>query len=470
MCSITQIRYTCTWIIDILSEEEVEDSANRSIGEGMPSADESDEEPGSGVGSRTRLLGSKQVKFDSLVEECTTYLNIATFLASLSIPMDMAKSFPHLQSYYNGLSQEYLHRVPFWELLREPWVILEPLMNNSTELSSKLTPICAYLKLERDEYYVKRATNLYSKCMSGLMGMSADSITSEYDKVIATVGDVVSYVKNSVEQVKVWKSLYDMEKERYSDVALRCLERAHLVFDTPVSVEGDPDVIDNLRKSVLEDIVKHKSRAVLQKLDHDHQRFVFADGSTHSGRLLADRIEKALGDLNSLVKLLLEYTVEKAWVLQLRYLRNTNSVLCCFDVLTTFHLPIISDFVYRMGEAISEISQHHQMLCQESGASHASGGSPSPSTLQMVTHAMIGRLLADADIQKEFSDQRVMMSASEKGGHIGLGGAGNWGGGAWGSINSGVAPSQAENRRRDDLFKAFAISVLIASCTDISHR
>jgi hypothetical protein len=439
----------------------------------MQSINDSDEEGSSADVSDKAKQSSetKKVKYANLVEECTTFLNIATFLTSLSIPMDMTKSFPHLQSYYNGLPQEYIHRIPFWELLKQPWVILEPLMNDSTELSSKLTPICAYLKLERDEYYVKRTMNLYAKCMSGLIGMSADSIAVEYDKVLAMVGDVASYVKNPIEQVKVWQKLYDLEKGRYSDVALRCLESAHRVLDAPIPAECEAEV-EGLRKNVLEDIVKHKCRAVLHKLDYDHKRFMFTDSTTasaQSSKLLANRFGNSLGDLNTVIKMLLEYTVENAWVLQLRYVRNTNSILCCLDVMGTFHLPIISEFVRRMGAAIHAISQHHELLGVAPTSPTCS--SPSPTPLQLVTHAMIGRLLADADIQKESSDQRVMMSASEKGGQTALGGAGGWGGGgAWGSANSGVSPSLAETRRRDDLFKAFAISVLVASCSELSHR
>ena len=403
-------------------------------------------------------LDQKVSRNATVVEECTTYLNIATFLSSLLIPMDMTKCFPHLHTFYEGLPTEYFHRIPFWELLKQPWEILEPLLNDSAELSSKLTPICAYLNLERDEYYVKRARNLYSASMLGLAGLLPESMGSEYGKVLAVVADVVSYIKSPVEQVRVWTWIFGVEKDRYSEIALRPLEFALSVFDTSIASEFVDDIdksiaMEELKKSVMQDVIKHKCRSELLLLDKEQQRLL------PSAFSLVQRFGDSLGDLNIFLKLLLDYTIETAWVLQLRYMRHTYSVLCSHDLVNTPHLPVVMDFVRRMATTVHVICKNHSAMGE--GSKPLPGGTAPMSILHTVRHAMIGRLLTDADIQKDSGD-RVMLSTSDKIGFSGPSG--------WGVVDSGVSPSLAECRRRQDVFKAFAISVLVASCTDECPR
>ena len=61
-----------------------------------------------------------------------------------------------------GINPTYWGRLPIWELLQEPWAIIEPIMASSPDFAGKLAPLCVPLQLNKDEFYSRKIMALYS--------------------------------------------------------------------------------------------------------------------------------------------------------------------------------------------------------------------------------------------------------------------------------------------------------------------
>jgi hypothetical protein len=70
---------------------------------------------------------------------------------------------PGLIGLYKGVSGVYLTRIPFWNVLENPWATLEPIMKSYPDISVKLTPLCKALLIDKNAYLSKQLIASYTQ-------------------------------------------------------------------------------------------------------------------------------------------------------------------------------------------------------------------------------------------------------------------------------------------------------------------
>ena len=90
------------------------------------------------------------------------YIDITSFLHGLVFQPEASRSIASISTIYDGINPTYWGRLPIWELLQEPWAIVEPIMASSPDLAGKLAPLCVPLQLNKDEFYSRKIMALYS--------------------------------------------------------------------------------------------------------------------------------------------------------------------------------------------------------------------------------------------------------------------------------------------------------------------
>jgi hypothetical protein len=440
---------------------------------------------------------------------------------NLSIPTKMVTLFPELEPLYDNLATEYSFRLPFWKLIADPWPLLEPLMISDSEIGPKLSPLCPFLNIERDDFYVKRAIHLYtrSSLQSSSFGLSTGasteaSLSPQMEILLKDIHDIASCTKKPLTRVKIWRLVYEMEQDRNSSVALKALETALEVFDqlsiitSNMATAADPNDLQTYRDMKYEttlELVKHRSKEILlgmqaHKMDlikHDSNLTWKAILSSDSHSIVT-RLTPYLGDITNLLKIFFETAVlEEVWVIQLNALKKTTSaasasashLLTAYDLLDEPLLPVVTEYLKFIGEVAVQLYEIHSAL-ESFGGGGEDGGrdqkeetsttTPSnpltSSILQAVRHSQIGKLLADVDVPGSSADShsRVMKStSSQSSSSQATGGGASLVGGLWGTISSSdsvVSPSSAEVRRREDVYRAFGIAALLATCTPSCPR
>lgn len=518
-------------MIDIISEEDIGDHCNIKD-------DESDEE------DRPQKVAVSSIIMESyrgLVDECTRYLHIATLLINLPISTKMDTLFPDLSSLYESLSSEYHYRLPFWKLISEPWTLLEPLMIVDSEIGPKLAPLCPFLQIERDEFYVKRAIHLYTRCSlqqsttvlvdsTPLVPSSSSSSTTiplqlspQMESLLKDIHDIASCTKKPLTRVKIWRLVYEMEKDRNSHIALKALQTALEVFHqirlipTITESEQQQQQYHDMKYEIILEIVKHKSKDILHGMQSYKMAMIRSYESTITPTTtnttppptatgtsatptatsattcnthnlwkhilcyesLVMKLTPYLGDINSLLKIFFENLLHEVWVMQCHAIRRTSVILTPYDLLNQKLLPIIIEYIKYAGNVALQLYEihlaldtNHETKKEEIVSSNATTSATSvltSSTLQSVRHSMIGKLLADVDIPESENHSRVMKSAAQ-GTNTQISGLVN---GLWGTISSSdsiASPSSAELRRREDVYRAFSIATLLASCTPSCPR
>jgi hypothetical protein len=500
----SQICYTCKWLLDILSEEEI-DSRQRND-------DASDDDDHSAEQIQLSNKGSTTTKelFRSLIEESTRYLHVATLLTNLSISTKMDLIFPDLADLYAPLAPEYSFRLPFWKLIADPWALLEPLMIADADIGPKLSPLCPFLSIERDDFYVKRAIHLYTR--SSLQSIASPFLTDQFtpsspisegarshsstapltpqmESLLKEIDEIASCTKKPLTRVKIWRLVYEMEKDRNASVALKALETALQVFDqiSSLGMISDADLVQtykDIKYETLLEMVKHKSRETLLDMQNFNARLTQSNPSLHwettilpsDHHSILSKLAPHLGDISALLKVFFESLLEEAWVLQLKILRKTATVLSAYDLLDQKLLPVISEYLKYAGEVAVQLYEIHLTLdsCSQEDLTAPPTSALTSSVLQSIRHGIIGRLLADVDTTAQGADShsRVMKSASQSSSaHVG--GSNPLMSGLWGTISSTdsvVSPSSAEFRRREDVYRAFGIATLLATCTSTCPR
>lgn len=457
-------------MIDIIAEEDFDHARSRD--------DDSEDE------DRIQKLDRSSTTIESyraLVDECTNYLNIATLLMNLPISTKMDSLFPVLTPLYEALSPEYNFRLPFWKLISEPWELLEPLMISDSDIGPKLAPLCPFLNIERDEFYVKRAIHLYTR--SSIQSATEPSFTTQLspqmESLLKDIDDIASCTKKPLTRVKIWRLVYEMEKDRNSNIALKALETALEVFDQISSInaisESEQQTYNDIKYETILEMVKHKSKEVLLEMQSCKSRIIRHDADSLWKEILCYesiilKLTPHLGDIASLLKVFFENILQEVWVLQLHILRNTSNVLAAYDLFDQKLLPIVAEYLRDAGEVARKLYQIHIALdSNQEKKEDAPSNILTSSILQSVRHSMIGKLLADVDMPDSDSHSRVMKSAAQGSNNQ----SGSLGNGLWGTIASSdsvVSPSSAEFRRREDIYRAFGIATLLASCTPTCPR
>lgn len=481
----------------------------------MEEDDENEDETNDKFGGKLDKSSSTIASYRLLAEECTKYLHIATLLMNLSIPTKMKTLFPELESLYDNLAAEYSFRLPFWKLITDPWPLLEPLMIFDSEIGPKLSPLCPFLNIERDDFYVKRAIHLYTRSsLQSATTIASPKASSEpssgtllspqMESLLKEIHDIASCTKKPLTRVKIWRLVYEMEQDRNSSVALKALETALEVFDQLSSITsnmatdpGDLQTYHDMKYETTLELVKHKSKEILLGMQAHKMNLIRHDSNPTWKTILSSdnnsivaRLTPFLGDITGLLKVFFETVVlEEVWVIQLNALRKTASATSCLltvhDLLDEPLLPVVAEYLKFIGEVAVKLYEIHSTLesfntlgvgIEDGGKEHTSTSTPNnpltSSILQVVRHSQIGKLLADVDVPGSSADSRVMKSASSQSSQT-TGGGTSLMGGLWGTISSSdsvVSPSSAELRRREDVFRAFGIAALLATCTPSCPR
>jgi hypothetical protein len=121
-------------------------------------------------------------------------------------------------------------------------------------------------------------------------------------------------------------------------------------------------------------------------------------------------------------------------------------VLCVHDIIDYPLSTVVMTFSRVLGTALSELSTHADLVIDDNAS------------IEGNRQSFIMKLLADADPVGTTSSVPISTSTATKGKHL------------WGSTalsNDGIlVPFSAENRRREDVYKAFAIALLYHTSTD----
>ena len=208
-----RIRFACTWLIDSHDGDDEDDDMfdsnkrlfGRSGGSGggggsrlvnnknnnnnmLSPIDEDDLTNGSAIadtsatilsGISTSLCSGSSNISESTLSKYRKYMDILTFISNISIPLfnsisrhqeinwveihskPEALTNPNLLHIYNGLNGMYLTRIPLWNLLDDPWGVIEPIMIAYPDIAAKLTPICKALMIDKNEFTAKKLMASY---------------------------------------------------------------------------------------------------------------------------------------------------------------------------------------------------------------------------------------------------------------------------------------------------------------------
>ena len=124
--------------------------------------------------------------------------------------------------------------MPIWELLQEPWAIVEPIMASSPDLAGKLAPLCVPLQLNKDEFYSRKIMALYSNGTK-----SSDNLNVLFNKGIIifiqlminiytydTIGqfgmveEMICTISSNKQRLEVWKWVFEKERGNLLIVSL----------------------------------------------------------------------------------------------------------------------------------------------------------------------------------------------------------------------------------------------------------
>lgn len=465
-----KIRFVCTWLLEVLGDEDDLPAANESV---------------------------EKLNYS---EEYQKYLDISTFLSTLSCPASIDSIIVSLKPLYVDLPAEYASRLPLWGLINDPWKLIEPMMLQLPEFAMKLVPLCALLGLERDEFYAKRAIAYYTETLraftatsvttghiSSAVGTSNVSTAAGSDSTLDkehplhSVREIISNMNSVVQRVSVWQRIYKIEmgeegkntskRGQNSDVAaIKALQAAlDEISGSRDHVQGgDIDAtIKSLKSEILLELVKHNCVCSLRALEEQH-----------IGQYRGSSIEhlvKHVGNIEDLLRSVFEVAIEQAWLLQLRSLRTTHqSVLCSYEVMSHCHTPAVAKYIEVVKRVANDLFEFHSHLLSTdelAPQNSAPSNSSVKSQLETTRHAYIGNLLTDVEFGQTGGDgdKRVMLRTDA--------GADIWGDAMGGGATGGgvgdlsdINPSSAELRRREDVLRAFGISVLLASTADDSTR
>lgn len=444
---------------------------------------------------------------------CTKYLHIATLLMNLPISTKMNVIFPELESLYENLNSEYSYRLPFWKLLSEPWSLLEPLMIADSDIGPKLSPLCPFLNIDRDDFYVKRAVHLYTRSsLQSNLDQSLESTTPnttiptttpttttlspQMESLLKDIDDIASCTKKPLTRVKIWRLVYEMEKERNSNIALKALETALGVFDQMSAIniisEIDQQSYRDMKYEILLEKVKHQSKEILSNMNIQKLNLIQHDTNIYWKKIfstdyysIVNKLTPYLGDITTLLKIFFEIILEEVWVIQLHTLRKTSSILSPYEIINQKLLPVVNEYLKYVGDVAIKLYEIHLTLenCSNekkeenitTATTNTNTNILTSSILQSVRHSLIGKLLADVDVPGSDDTSRVMKSTSQINQiqSSGSGSSHSIATGLWGTISSSdsvVSPSSAEMRRREDIYRAFGIASLLATCSTSCPR
>jgi hypothetical protein len=450
-----KIRFLCTWIMDILMEEDenMNDVSDISI------IDSDDLTSGSNHGGLTISMSRKQVcnnsndnsstKSSTIMEIdlCRSYIDITSFLSGIVFPIEVINQISSINEIYTNITSiQYLTRVPLWPLINEPWAIIESIMMASSNIASKLYPLCHPLLLNKDEFITRKIKAIYNKKEDNIINKNTSTDKFEI------VSELINGISDFKLRLNVWKWLYTKEKGINNIIAEKAITMSLQLLTTSIPVNNElvnVEAIDSLMTSLINDLVSIRCEFTIINLDNKVTN-IFNNYTTMAS--LA-RFKSSYNNPNILLQNLLEVVISKSWSLQLQSLRSHSEILCSGDIYNQIHTPLVVKYLKYVSVAIKEIILHNSMLT----TTEVVKNKEDLNNLESIRHSMIGKFLSDVDNNNTNSKTSSNSSNTTT----------LWGGG---NSTSSLICTLSELRRREDVFLSFSISVLISSCDSIETR
>eukprot|EP01036_Dinobryon_divergens_P030754 gene30755-40048_t len=419
------------------------------------------------------------------------YNDISAFLSALTFPVDATGKLSvdcNGNSPYEGLSGVYNTRLPLWPLLEDPWGVIEPVMAVSPEIASKLAPLCPLLQLDRDEFYGRRAMTAYAKCTS----LTLKTVNkSERGNAFQTLMDAVQGILSPLRRVDVWKWLYARERGHDDSLALKALDLALQSVTDAASLSmsmssRDRNIVENvhtLQTELSTELRCLRCEIAVKAVQYIPDSTTEVKMSSSSSTLFVPPyLLPLLSDPPALLRKLLETSLEISWNMQLYYLCQIQPDVLCVSEMTRYPLcPRVIGYLQNVAKAADDIasqidtsstmssSMSIQNTATTTGAATGTSVDSPPllsqsasTLLEGLRSHIIGKLLADTDITHSSSKthQQTVNSYSSSG----------WGGLWGGGVESVVKITEAETRRREDLYFGFSLAAVICSCVQESVR
>ena len=464
-----KISYVCEWLCDLLADEESVSSKN------TDNSDKSIDKSQIDIPSNSIDCS---VSNDSLVTEIHSYHRyheIAQFLSDIHIPTEATRDIPHTSaqgpSIYEGLYSAYQSRLPLWQLLENPWQVISPVLATSPEVSLRLSPLCSVLRLERDELYAKRAMALYAREESESPGNEESSKNNKYStskftselhgdngikRSFDALQESVQLIQSATRRVEVWRWVYEKERRKNETVALRALEMA-LECNAAAPRPGPSGVRDELLQEVIKMKCETAVRTIVRAKD-------VLEGSNESQTIVSipTHLQQVIHSPNALLTNIFEYALETAWDFQLAHLLTLYDSLSIYDVMEHPIGHSARTYLSTVGTALNDISSCISFLpapiCKEESVDPLSSVTKSSNSLDNMRQSLVYKLLSDVDLSSAVNNVSLPTTQS-----VTLGST-KW------KDDSGVLPTPAEYRRKEDIHTAFCVAAIICTCTSESAR
>jgi len=478
-----KIRYVCDWLLYVLADPDDADVTHIPLD---VSAD------GDLVDGGKSLISTLSLS-ETLAIELKTYErygHIAKYLSGLTVPPVATSQIPNppgVEGPYEGLANVYSSRIPMWQLLEDPWSVLEPLMRSCPSIAGKLYPLSAVLALDQNEFYAQRAMCTYSHmtdrrarlllprdALDPSGGGTDTALGLVYASPLDAIEEAVDVMTSGLRKVELWRWVFEKERPRDAEVAMNALQRALDCADELSKCSGDP-VPE--RDEVYGELVHVRCEAVTLRLLRAKNACVQRLGV---GRVNFSRPDfgTSLQDPTLLLERILRHTVDFAWNVQMAYLQVEYGAVSIDEVVKHSVCGPLKAYLEEVWDACDEVCLYADggvkgeglFVRREEGSGAAS---KVENSLETARQLLFSKLLTDGDASNAEEEGRVNqygMSAPQA--SKGPLGAPSWNAmGLQGDANANLlSPTAAERRRREDVFKGFSLGVLIGCCGDLETR
>ena len=480
-----KVRYVCTWLIDLLSAEEVPEEA-----EDASFRDEANEDVTTSFSLKNR---AQKVSTATLQAERGTshelelyrrYLEIAAYLAGLKFPTESTSAIKTTtpSSPYDGISVSYRERIPLWQLLEDAWSVLDPLLTHVPESAGKLAPLCVPLRLDKADFNFRKIMALYARMTNKLesdssgkasAGQAVLSVSTKEGKraaLQATSEAIDASLTSPLQQLKLWQWVYDREvgngDDEHAMLALQAalaVAQSHPTLVAPKDAFGTASAVgaEDSEGSSVHARLTSEMRALKCKLTVKQFNLALVDSPAAAKELLS-----AVSDPSLLLRCLFETVMEISWDMYVHGLQQLGTPVTAFVLSDSAPNQQLLEFVSTASKAIDEVAQHCGLNLPVQAATAVEG--QNTTHLELARHNMIGKMLSDVDTSSAQAGAGPSDREGAAASTSGLFAAGQAAGakkGFWGSSDDTTyAPSTAESRRREDVYLALSISVLVLTC------
>jgi hypothetical protein len=357
------------------------------------------------------------------------FVDIINYLYSLNIPnesLQVVRSSKLLLSHYTNISGKYLYRLPFWELLNNPWNVLDPILSSSKSsvFSDKLLPLCYLIGANKEEYNARAIFSKYQNFSKSFSDSSVGHVTF-LNAIDFVVSEVAEKLPISIFKFYVWEWIISKEIQVNNIPSAICaLEHAIAVADIfQSSVENEARVQE----------YKTAFSNMLLKLQLEEciKKFCFSMGC----ECIFEQLKIYISRPKELLKIVLLCIMEYCWELQLRHAYNSSSSLDIWNILNSQPVTAVLEFLQSARKYFMEIYRLSKLATIESFDSFLGN--------------IVVALITEVRIHS-----RAINISSESVKSLWL----------FADNPAITAPTIAEFRRLEDIFAAYNLGILFCLC------